>query len=280
METKSFFKRNEAILATFTGIAICVGVGVGVFRLAGSDAEQDIGYAPYQSQSCNVAGVGLRGALMTYLAETTNEEDEDVTEAYDATSSENIGYLIDEAKNLNHIKAILVEVDSYGGSPVAGEEVASFITRAGKPVVAVIRQAGTSAAYWAISPADRIFASRNSDIGGIGVTMSYLQEASKDKKFIELASGKFKDTGNSDKPITDEERTLLLRDLKIAHQNFIEDVAQNRKLSIDAVSRLADGSTMLGAAAKEAGLIDEIGSNYEAEAYLSQQLGEKARVCW
>ncbi len=137
-----------------------------------------------------------------------------------------------------------------------------------------------SAAYWAVSSADKIFASRNSDIGSIGVTASYLENINKDTRYIELASGKFKDSGSPDKSLTQEERSLLLRDITITHENFIQDVATNRKLSLESVKAIADGSSVLGERAKALGLIDEIGSWTTAEKYLEQTIGEKPEICW
>jgi len=95
-----------------------------------------------------------------------------------------------------------------------------------------------------------------------------------------LSVGKYKDAGDPDKPLTEEERQLFLRDLRIVHENFIADIATNRNIPVTDVQKIADGSSVLGAKAKELHLIDEIGGIQEVEKYLSDKIGEKAEVCW
>ena len=233
-------------------------------------------------EGCNVAGVSIYGSLYTYVI--ADSDDNRIEDYVDAVGSEDIVYAIGQADNDPNIKAILIEVDSSGGSPVAGEEIDNVIKVATKPVIARIRNIGASGSYWAISSADRIFASKNSDVGSIGVTMSYLDNVKKNQKegldYIQLSVGKFKDSGNPDKSLTPEERNIFIRDLKIVHENFIQVVSTNRNLPIEKVRAIADGSTVLGEKAKELGLVDEIGGYNEVKKYLEEKIGEKPEVCW
>ena len=260
-----------------------VAFGAGFLLSEKEYADDDSGEVPSLSESgdCNVLGVNLHGDLVTYIP--PGGEDSYFGET-DIVSSEDILYYLGEAEEDNDIKAVVVEVDSLGGLPVAGEEVADALKRLSKPSVAVVRQYGLSAAYYAISGADKIFASKHSDVGSIGVTISYLENVGKNIKeglsFVDLSSGKFKDSPNPDKPITAEERALLMRDVNIVHENFVKAVSTNRNIPIEKVRALADGSSVLGEKAKELGLIDEIGSIYDAEKYLEAELGEKVEVCW
>jgi signal peptide peptidase SppA len=230
---------------------------------------------------CSVVGINLHGTLWTYIPP---QNEDDIFTENDIVASEEINYLIKQANEDDDIKAILIEVDSHGGLPVAGEEVANTLKNSGKPTVAMIRQSGLSAAYWAVTGADQIFASRNSDVGSIGVTSSYLQNVGKNQKdgndYVQLSSGKYKDAGDPDRPLTEEERQLFLRDIKIVHENFISDVATNRDISVADVQKIADGSSVLGDRAKELQLIDEIGGIFEAEKYIESIIGEKPEVCW
>lgn len=234
-----------------------------------------------EDYDCSVIGINLHGTLWTYIP--PQNEDDPFTDN-DIVASEDINYLIKQANEDDEIKAILIEADSFGGLPVAGEEVANALKNSEKPTVAVIRQSGLSAAYWAVTGADHIFASRNSDIGSIGVTSSYLQNVGKNQKdgndYVQLSSGKYKDAGDPDRPLTEEERQLFLRDIKIVHENFIEDVANNRGIPVTDVQKIADGSSVLGDRAKELRLIDDIGGIREAEKYLESIIGEKPEVCW
>jgi len=234
-----------------------------------------------EDYNCSVMGINLHGTLWTYIPP---QNDDDIFTDNDIVASEDINYLIKQANEDDDIEAILIEVDSFGGLPVAGEEIANALKYSEKPTVAVIRQSGLSASYWAVTGADYIFASKNSDIGSIGVTASYLQNVGKNKidgnDYVQLSSGKYKDAGDPDRLLTEEERQLFLRDIKIVHQNFIADVSTNRNIPLADVEVIADGSSVLGERAKELHLIDDIGGIREAEIYLENVTGTKSEVCW
>lgn len=234
-----------------------------------------------EEDNCSVLGINLHGTLLTYIPE---QNENDPLADTDISASEEISYLIKQANEDDDIKGIIIEVDSPGGLPVAGSEIASSLKRSAKPTVAVIRQSGLSSAYWAISGAGYIFASKNSDVGSIGITSSYLDNVAKNKKegnsYIELVAGKYKDAGNPDRPLTDEEKEMFQRDLNIIHQNFIADVATNRNIPLADVQKIADGSSVLGEQAKALKLIDAIGDLRDAEKYLEDKIGEKPEVCW
>ena len=98
---------------------------------------------------------------------------------------------------------------------------------------------------------------------------------------MQIISGKYKDYGNPNKRITDEERAILQEDNDIIYHNFINDVAKYRKLSVAKVTSLANGTTVMGEKAKRTGLIDEIGSLTEVKKYLKSMVGDKeASICW
>src|SRR3989344_1076548 len=155
---------------------------------------------------CNVLGINLHGQLVTYIPIDMSDS---LLKDTDLVSSDTVLYYIKQSKEDEKIKAILVEIDSPGGTPVAGEEIANALKSSSKPTVVFIRQTGLSAAYWAATGAGRIFASKNSDVGSIGVTTSYLDNVNKNQKeglnFVQLSTGKYKDTGNPDKLLSQEE---------------------------------------------------------------------------
>ncbi len=241
-----------------------------------SNSEPDVNES-YDTE-CNVAGINLHGQLVTYIPEKDSED------YVDTVPADYVSYYIKKAEKNSDIKAIVLEIDSPGGSPVAGEEIAHLLKTSKKPTIALIRQAGLSASYWAASGANTIFASRNSDVGSIGVTYSYLDNVEKNQKeglnYNLLYSGKYKEMASRDKVLTEEERNLIMRDLKIIHNNFIADVAKNRKLTVGKVTIIADGSSVLGEQAKNLGLVDQIGDLVDVEAYLEKTLGDKVEICW
>jgi protease-4 len=277
---KKYLKKSGIIVGFIASFVFLSFISYAIYdSVMYGDSYENSEYASDSEDysECTVLGINLHGTLLTYVPEGN---DEDFLSDSDVTGSEDIVSAIWAAEEDENIKGVLLEIDSYGGMPVAGEEIADALKNLSKPSVAVIRQSGTSAAYWAAIGADRIFASKNSDVGSIGVTMSYLEEATPDKKYIQLSSGKFKDAGDPDKPLTNEEKEILLRDIKIIHENFIDVVAAARNIPKDQVRVIADGSSVLGDRALSLKLIDEIGSWKDAERYLEQQIGEKPEICW
>ncbi len=276
-------KKYFRIAAIFLGIGVAF-VALSFVSYAIYDSvmygDEELLSDGYDDSSCTVMGINLHGTMLTYVPDGMRGEEEEDAATEDVVGSEEVVSAIMSADDDPSIKAILLEVDSYGGAPVAGEEIANALKALSKPSVAVIRQSGTSAAYLAATGADRIFASKSSDVGSIGVTMSYLENVDDTKKYVQLSSGKYKDAGDPDKPLTEDEKAVLLRDVKIVHENFIEAVAQNRNIPVEEVRKIADGSSVLGMTAISLKLIDEIGSWTEAEKYLEQQIGEKPVVCW
>lgn len=268
------------IVIVFIGIYYAVST-TGIFKDTSSSDPALSDSSDTTNDNCTVRGIELHGMIMTYLP---IHAENDTYFNYDSVSSENVAYAIKQANEDEKIKAIVVEVDSPGGSPVAGEEISNAIKNSKKPVVAYIRETGASSAYWSISSASKIFASENSNVGDIGITSSYVSDAAKNAKdgliYEQLSAGKYKDAGNADKPLTAEEKALFMRDVNIIYENFIKDVAQNRNIPIDKVSSMADGATVLGLKGKELGLIDEIGGLPEVEQYLEKTTGEKPEICW
>lgn len=234
-----------------------------------------------ENQNCTVTGIELHGSLYAYLPE---HAEGDTNFDYDSVASENIVWAIKQANQNENIKAILLEVDSSGGSPIGGQEIDIAVKNSEKPVVALIRETGASASYLAISSASKIFASKYSDVGSIGVTMSYLNNVEKNRKdgyiYEQLSVGKYKDAGSPDKALTSEEKALFLRDTKIIYENFVKAVSDNRKIPLEKVRSFADGSSVLGEKAKELGLIDEIGGINEVEVYIGEIIGERPEICW
>lgn len=221
---------------------------------------------------CNIAIIPIVGNVIPYAG-----ADEDGSgNMPPSTNPEDTLVALRVAEADPNIRGVLVRIDSLGGSPVAAEVIANGLKHASLPLAALIREAGASAAYLAATGAKTIIASPFSDIGSIGVTMSYIDNSAKNTKeglqYVPLTSAKFKDYGDPDKPLTADERTLLERDLKIYHEQFVKEVAENRNLPIEQVVKLADGSSMPGALALENKLIDALGDKETARAWFAEQL--------
>jgi len=178
-------------------------------------------------------------------------------------SNEIINYL-NRANEDNTIKAIILEINSPGGTVIASKEVADKVKELNKPVVAWIREVGASGAYWVASASDAIVADPLSITGSIGVIGSYLEfEGLMEKygvKYERLVTGKYKDTGSAYKSLTEEERKILQGKLDLIHKAFSDDVSKNRKIDL---SEYSNGEFFLGVEAKEIGLIDYLGVSKE-----------------
>lgn len=219
-----------------------------------------------KNKDCNVATIDINGGITT------------TPEGYYDISVDDVIDLLKIAEDNNDIKGILIRIDSSGGTPVGSQIVMDAVKRTQKPIVSLIREYGNSGAYLVASAADIIIASPMSDVGSIGVTVSYLEKIEENAKnglqFIELVAGRFKNAGNPDKKLTNEERALFQRDLDIVHQQMIATIAKNRKMSIEKVRQLADGSTSPGILAIKQGLIDQLGDQETAREWFAKQIDE------
>jgi protease-4 len=193
-----------------------------------------------------------------------------------AVKSASIVEQIEKADKNNEIKAILLEINSPGGTPVATDEIAGAIKAANKTTVAVIRETGASGAYWIATAADKIFANRMSVTGSIGVQASRLEYygllADYNITYRQLISGRLKDAGTPLRQMTAEEKQLFQQLLDGLHEEFISAVAENRNLPKEKVRELATGFVYLGSEAKELGLVDELGGKREALKYIEKEL--------
>ena len=191
---------------------------------------------------------------------------------------------IEQAKDDDQIKGVLLEVDSPGGSPVGGEMIARALKALGKPSVALIYDMGDSAAYFAATGASTIIASPFSSVGDIGVTSSFVDYSGSNAKagntFEQISSGKYKDAGNPDKPLTSDELALLQKNVDEEYQTLVNEIALNRHMSTTTVIALADGAAVPGSEALSKGLVDQLGDLSTARDWFSKKLhGDDVVLC-
>ncbi len=169
-----------------------------------------------------------------------------------------------------HVKGIVVRIDSPGGAVGASQEIFREIAYSSqkKPVVASMGSVAASGGYYAALGAHKIVASRGTLTGSLGVILKFpnLQELYKKIGYKSqiVKSGKLKDMGSTDRPLTAKERELLNNLLANVHQQFIGDVARRRNIPLAEVEELADGRIFSGEQALEAKLIDKTGNFYDA----------------
>jgi protease-4 len=188
------------------------------------------------------------------------------------TSSLQIVPLLAEIRRNRKIKALVLEIDSPGGTPFSCEEIAQSIKSVDKPTVAWIREVAASGGYWIATAADSIVAGSLSVVGSVGV-LSIRPNFSEllDKIGIDIdavASGVHKTLGLPFKPLSPEEkhedRQRREAEIRIIQQSFIRQVQGKRQLTEEVIKEISSGKTYLGQEAKELGLVDELGGREKA----------------
>jgi protease-4 len=173
---------------------------------------------------------------------------------------------LDQALDDPDVAAIVLRIDSPGGTVAASWEISEAVRRASqeKPVIASIGDVGASGAYMVASQCDTIIATPGSSVGSIGVIMEIPNvEGLLDKlgvEFTTLTSGELKDAGSPYRSMTETETALFQAQMTQAYDQFIIDVARGRGMPESEVRELATGWVWLGDEALDKGLIDEIGT--------------------
>jgi len=175
-------------------------------------------------------------------------------------------------QDTDSVPAILLNVDSPGGGVAASQEIYQEVKRLRdekkKIVVAYFSSVGASGAYYLSCTADKIISNPGAVIGSIGVIAEWvnygdLMEWAKIKSVI-FKTGEFKDTGTPTRALTEREKAYFQGLIDDMYVQFVEAVADGRKLDVEAVRALADGRVFTGRDAREKKLIDEIGNFQDA----------------
>ncbi len=186
-------------------------------------------------------------------------------------SSEEISDNIRRALRDDHVKAIVLRVNSGGGSSTAGEEVYTEVKKAsdsGIPVIISMGDVAASAAYHLSAPADLIVANPSTMTGSIGTIWTFQNLSAfyneEGVEFYIVKSGEFKDMGGAWRGLSDDEKEYANKVVAEVYGNFVRDVAEGRDMSTSEVKSLADGRIYTGREAKNLGLVDEFGNLYDA----------------
>ncbi|MBP9791886.1 MAG: signal peptide peptidase SppA [Rickettsiales bacterium] len=199
------------------------------------------------------------------------------------TIDEEISQNIYNTKNLqkllssNEIKAVILNINSPGGTAFAGEDLYSYISKIveKKPVVTVIKTIATSAAYMIASPSDYIVARNNSLTGSIGAVV-FSPDASKllDKLGIKINTiklGALKAEPLPYKQMDDITKNMLFSIVEDNYSTFLNIVLKHRNLSPTAVIQISNSRIFTGKQAHQIGLIDAIGGEEEALLWLKKE---------
>jgi protease-4 len=186
------------------------------------------------------------------------------------TDSKTIIKHLDRYRDDAGIKAIVLRIDSPGGAVGPAQEILREVEKVKlkKKIVASLGTVAASGGYYIACGADLVMANKGTATGSIGVIMQFTNVEELTKKvgldFFTLKSGRYKDVGSPFRSMTPEEKEYMQRLLDNIYQQFIGDVARNRKIPVDKMKSLAEGKVYTGEEAKQVGLVDEFGNLQDA----------------
>ena len=181
------------------------------------------------------------------------------------------------------VKAVVLRINSPGGSATASEIIQREIrlTRDVKPVVVSMGDTAASGGYWIATDSNRIFAEPNTITGSIGVfgSIPNFQKLANDNGITwdNVKTGKYADIGTPTRPKSEAELAIFQSSVNRIYGKFLDKVAKGRNLPQSKVADIAQGRVWSGKAAKDIGLVDEIGGLDAAIEYAASEakLGDK-----
>jgi protease-4 len=198
------------------------------------------------------------------------------------SSSEEVVRQLRTYREQHSIRAILLHIDSPGGSVVPSQEIYEEVKRtkeSGKPVVVSMGSLAASGGYYVACPASKIVANKGTLTGSIGVISEFLQVYEGLNKLgigvKTIKAGKLKDAGSPTRPMNDDDIAYFQSVMDEVHDQFIAAVEDGRKMKHEDVVGLADGRVFTGMQAVKIGLVDTIGTYEDAIRITAAMVGIK-----
>lgn len=180
--------------------------------------------------------------------------------------TENITDALRQARNNSRVKAVVLRINSPGGSALTADLIwrEVLLTKQEKPVVVSMGSLAASGGYYIACPADTIVAQPNSLTGSIGVfgIIPNMQNFFNDKlgiTFDRVKTGKYSDFIPVTRPLSEEEKIIIQKEIDFVYENFVNKVAEGRNMSFKEIDEIAQGRIYNGIQAKEIGLVDALG---------------------
>jgi protease-4 len=186
--------------------------------------------------------------------------------------------IIRKAYNDETVKALVLRVDSGGGSAYASEVIADELEKfreSGRPIIASMGGVAASGGYYISTPADKILAERHTITGSIGVG-GFIPTFERALEFMGINEDGVSTvdiTTSVAESLTDKDKALIQMGTDLVYEKFISKVAKNRGVTNEEIDNIARGKVWIGSKALEIGLIDEIGG-IERAIELAAQLAE------
>jgi protease-4 len=202
--------------------------------------------------------------------------------SYDATGSEVIGAdtlveYLRKARADSTIKAIVLRVDSPGGSAIASDVIwrEVYLTKKMKPVVASMSDVAASGGYYIAMPSDAIVAEPSTLTGSIGVVMEkFVIDGTLKKLGMNMegvSRGKYADLYSPVRPFSPDERARMESYMQATYDTFVEKAAQGRNTTPEKIDEVGQGRVWTGRQAKQIGLVDDLGGLDRAVALAKQR---------
>jgi protease IV len=178
------------------------------------------------------------------------------------------------------VKAVILKVNSPGGGVVESaqihEKLVEIQEESKKPVYVSMGSMAASGGYYIAAPAEKIFASKETLTGSLGVIMQSINYSELAEKygvdFVTIKSGPHKDIMSPTREMTEEEREILQSMVNNSYEGFVDVIAQGRGMSEEEVKNIADGRVYDGIQAKENNLIDDFGYIEDVIAQMKKDL--------
>lgn len=174
--------------------------------------------------------------------------------------------IVDYLKRANDdasVKAVILYVDSPGGSVFASDEIYRQILQMNKPIITAMGSMAASGGYFVAAPTQEIWASPHTLTCSIGVISQFLNIEEFAQEYgitaITIKSGSLKDTGNPFREFNEEDRAMWQTIVDEAYDEFVRIVAEGREMDDQKVREVADGRVCTGKQAQVMGLVDTLG---------------------
>ena len=198
----------------------------------------------------------------------------------ESTGADEFDKIIDNVKNSNDVRGVILRVNSPGGSVLAADRMYSAINRlkkANKLVYTSIGSMAASGGYYIASNSDKVYANSSSITGSIGVISSFLSfNILMEELGIETESiktGKYMGIYSPFKELSQEESDMIKQYQDNFYQEFVQQIRTDRDLTNNEVYNVAQGQILSGAQAKQYKLVDELGGLYTAVEDMGNSLG-------
>ena len=210
------------------------------------------------------SGKGKQIAIVHVTGEIAEGKGRDDLLAGAAAGSDTVIKAIREAAKDDDVAAIVLRIDSPGGSALASDLIWREAERTKKPVVASLSDTAASGGYYIAVAADKIVAAPGTLTGSIGVVGGKVAVGGALERYgvhtDVVSKGKNAGWLSMQSPFTAAEREVFLGTMKDVYRLFTSKVAAGRKLDMEKIEKLAEGRVFTGRMAKEAGLVDRLGT--------------------